>query len=92
MTPRRTGPHGPTGDAMPPVDRRQFLRAAAAAGLLPPSLESLAEALEWGYGPDLPAPALPLSPGDYPLRAVPLDRVRITDGFWNLAAATAAIR
>lgn len=69
------------------IDRRRFLKMAAAAGLIP--LPSGLESLGGAAGPGarilatLGAAPLPPSPGDYPLRAVHLDRVDITDGFWR---------
>ena len=69
------------------IDRRDFLRAAAGAGLIPlPSvLEHLAGAPGGAAsllaGSD--APPLPPTAADYPLRAVRFDRVDIQDEFWR---------
>ncbi|MCJ7630227.1 MAG: glycoside hydrolase family 127 protein, partial [Longimicrobiales bacterium] len=73
---------------MSPMDRRRFLRAATAAGLAAfPG--PLGAAVPWvtssRSGPDgdsLRASGL-WRRGDYPLRPVPLEDVRITDGFWR---------
>jgi len=68
------------------IDRRSFLRAAAAAGLLPlpAGLEGLADAARGDHVLSSLLDAAPLpAPSDYPLRPVPLDRVDITDGFWR---------
>ena len=69
------------------IDRRDFLRAAAGAGLVPlPSvLERLAGApgADPGLLADFDAPPLPPSDDDYPLRAVRFDRVDIQDEFWR---------
>ena len=69
------------------IDRRDFLRAAAGAGLvpLPPVLERLAGApgADPGLLAGFDAPPLPPSDDDYPLRAVRFDRVDIQDEFWR---------
>ena len=72
---------------MDAIDRRGFLRAAAAAGLIP--LPSVLGGLEKLDGPmarvlaELGDSPLPPSPGDYPLRPVRFDRVDIRDTFWR---------
>ena len=69
------------------IDRRDFLRAAAGAGLVP--LPSVLEHLAGAPGADpgllagFDAPPLPPSDDDYPLRAVRFDRVDIQDEFWR---------
>ena len=69
------------------MDRRDFLRAAAAAGLVP--LPAAFERVEGATGPEpcssgeFDAPLLPPSAADYPLRPVRLDRVDIQDDFWR---------
>ena len=69
------------------IDRRDFLRAAAGAGLVP--LPSVLEHLVGAPGADpgllagFDAPPLPPSDDDYPLRAVRFDRVDIQDEFWR---------
>ena len=69
------------------IDRRDFLRAAAGAGLIP--LPSVLEHLAGAPGADpgllagFDAPPLPPSDDDYPLRAVRFDRVDIHDEFWR---------
>ncbi|MCY4398288.1 MAG: glycoside hydrolase family 127 protein [Gemmatimonadetes bacterium] len=69
------------------IDRRDFLRAATGAGLIP--LPSVLERLAGTSGstPGVPtgfdAPPLPPSDDDYPLQAVRFDRVNIQDTFWR---------
>jgi hypothetical protein len=70
------------------IDRRSFLRAAALGGLASLSTHRGASALTSGEAFQNGAPgrlrgASPLGAGDFPLRPVPLERVRITDGFWR---------
>ena len=69
------------------VDRRRFLRAAAAAGLLPlpTTLRQLAGDSDGRADPLAGLDASPLSPvaADYPLRPVRSAQVRITDEFWR---------
>ncbi len=79
---------------MSSIDRRKFLRAAALGGLASLSTRKGASALTFaealrrgdveapGAGPAAREPS-PLGTGDFPLRAVPLERVRITDAFWR---------
>ena len=69
------------------IDRRDFLRAAAGAGLVP--LPSVLERLAGAPGGEaillagFDASPLPATADDYPLRAVRFDRVDIQDEFWR---------
>ncbi len=69
------------------IDRRDFLRAAAGAGLVP--LPSVLERLVGAPGGEaillagFDASPLPATADDYPLRAVRFDRVDIQDEFWR---------
>ena len=69
------------------IDRRDFLRAAAGAGLVP--LPSVLERLAGAPGGEaillagFDASPLPATDDDYPLRAVRFDRVDIQDEFWR---------
>jgi len=69
------------------IDRRGFLKAAAGAGLItyPSALAALADAEHVDRVLlALPEPSpIPPRVADYPLRAVRLDRVDITDRFWR---------